>query len=57
MESYVIMVTAPTGYDFVNQNVGTDETIDSDVNLNGVTDVIVIDNCDPILDIDAGLKQ
>ncbi len=53
VDLYQVEVVAPEGYRFTTQNVGTDETVDSDVNVDGITTVerYYADN----YDLDAGL--
>ena len=53
---YQVMVVAPEGFSFTEQNVGTDETIDSDVDEGGFGDIIILDAGDEVV-IDAGLKD
>ncbi|MCV6594025.1 MAG: hypothetical protein OIF48_13795, partial [Silicimonas sp.] len=52
---YRVKVTAPDGFAFTDQNVGSDDTVDSDVNDAGVSDVISVG--EDVTDVDAGLKD
>ncbi|MEM1384003.1 MAG: SdrD B-like domain-containing protein [Pseudomonadota bacterium] len=53
---YRVKVVAPEGSGFTEQNVGDDDSIDSDVDADGVSGVITVPAATHIGDIDAGLK-
>jgi len=53
---YRVKFENPDGTEFTFQNVGSDDTIDSDVNGNGVSDVISVVADQTTSDVDAGLK-
>jgi hypothetical protein len=53
--SYRIQVVAPDGQVFTQQNQGTDETLDSDVDSSGLSDLFTVAAGDVRSDIDAGL--
>jgi hypothetical protein len=53
--NYYIVVEAPDDFGFTAKNVGTDNTIDSDVNSAGQTDVFSLSLGQARTDIDAGL--
>ncbi|MCK5820685.1 MAG: hypothetical protein KAH17_02320, partial [Bacteroidales bacterium] len=53
---YFLKFTTPTGYFFSPKDIGTDETIDSDVySATGFTDIITLVSDESHTDIDAGL--
>ena len=54
---YTIQVVAPDGQEFTGQNVGPDDSIDSDVNAAGVSGVITLSGGNDVTDVDAGLKE
>ena len=54
---YRVKVDAPYGKGFTEQNVGTDDTIDSDVDANGVSDVFTVFANQDTGNVDAGLKD
>ena len=53
---YRVKFENPDGTEFTFQNVGDDDTIDSDVDGNGVSDVITVVADQTTTDVDAGLK-
>ena len=53
---YQIKVVAPDSYSFTTQGAGTDDRIDSDVNANGISQVVSLGGSD-ILTLDAGLVE
>ena len=54
--NYKIMGVAPNGQEFTLQDVGNDDSIDSDVNGNGMSGLITLGAGDEV-DIDLGLKE
>ena len=55
---YRVKFTLPNGQEFTDQNVGSDDTIDSDADPNtGITDVISVGSGEDVTDVDAGLKD
>ncbi|MEL6527236.1 MAG: SdrD B-like domain-containing protein, partial [Chloroflexota bacterium] len=56
MPSATIPVMNPDGFDFVAQDVGNDDTIDSDVNATGLTNVFTLGIDENRIDVDAGLR-
>ena len=54
---YRVRVEEPDGFDFTLQNVGSDDSVDSDVNGDGVSDVFSVTAGEETRDIDAGLKE
>ena len=54
---YRVRVDAPYGKTFTEQNVGTDDAIDSDVDVNGVSDVVTVFAGQDTNNLDAGLKD
>ena len=54
---YRVRVDAPYGKTFTEQNVGTDDTIDSDVDANGISDVVTVFAGQDTNNLDAGLKD
>jgi len=54
--NYTVSFAAPAGKGFVSQDVGGDDAVDSDVDINGVTSVISISAGDVITDVDAGIR-
>lgn len=53
---YRVKFENPDGTEFTFQNVGSDDAIDSDVNANGVSDVVTVVADQTTSDVDAGLK-
>lgn len=53
---YRVKFENPDGTEFTFQNVGSDDTIDSDVDANGVSDVVSVVADQTTSDVDAGLK-
>lgn len=53
---YRVKFENPDGTEFTFQNAGSDDAIDSDVNGNGVSDVISVVADQTTSDVDAGLK-
>lgn len=53
---YRVKFENPDGTEFTFQNVGSDDTIDSDVDGNGVSDVVTVVADQTTSDVDAGLK-
>lgn len=53
---YRVKFENPDGTEFTFQNVGDDDTIDSDVDANGVSDVVSVAAGETTSDVDAGLK-
>ncbi|MEM7535401.1 MAG: SdrD B-like domain-containing protein [Chloroflexota bacterium] len=56
-DTYYVVVTAPTGYTFTQQNQGGNEILDSDVDATGTTANITLTEGENNLDVDAGLYQ
>lgn len=55
---YYVKVTKPSGYYFISQNVGSDDTIDSDVDpLTGKSACVTLGVNETNLTVDAGLFQ
>lgn len=56
---YRVKVYPPQNYQFVNQNAGTDDSLDSDFDpATGFSDIFTITStCSENNDIDAGLKE
>ena len=54
---YRVRVDAPNGKSFTDQNVGTDDAIDSDVDANGISDVVTVVAGQDTNNVDAGLKD
>lgn len=56
---YYVKFNLPAGMQFVNQNVGADESIDSDVDpANGISDTVNFDSeCKEYYELDAGIKE
>ncbi|MEM7211730.1 MAG: SdrD B-like domain-containing protein, partial [Pseudomonadota bacterium] len=54
--NYKVSFTAPSGTAFTGQDVGSDDTIDSDVDANGLSGTITVSRGDTV-DVDAGLKD
>jgi len=54
---YLIRFHKPEGYDFVFPNSGFDDSVDSDCDRFGYTEVITLTECETNLTIDAGLKK
>ncbi len=54
---YEVRFTAPAGYVFTAQNVGGDDTIDSDASAAGVTATITVPGNTSLTTVDAGLYQ
>ena len=52
---YILDFEAPEGFTFTKKNVGDDDTIDSDVDNTGRSDVITLGEGEINLDIDSGL--
>jgi len=54
--NYSIKVDKPSAYDnFTKENIGNDDSKDSDVNSRGVSDEVGIDECQDYSNLDAGL--
>lgn len=54
---YRVRFENPDGTEFTFQNVGNDDTIDSDVNGAGVSDVFTVTGGETTENVDAGLKE
>lgn len=55
--SYFVVFTKPSGYDFVTKDSGVDESIDSDVLTNGISDLFNIVPGESDMDLDAGIVE
>ncbi|MGB0929151.1 MAG: SdrD B-like domain-containing protein [Chitinophagales bacterium] len=53
---YLQFSTYPPGFVFTSKDVTGNDFNDSDVNSDGTTDLFVVNSCDAIVTIDAGLK-
>ncbi|MGD1925364.1 MAG: SdrD B-like domain-containing protein [Paracoccaceae bacterium] len=53
---YRVSVDAPVGFAPTFQNVGSDDAIDSDIDANGLSDVVTVVR-GTVVDVDAGLKE
>ena len=54
---YVVMFAPVDGKEFVAQDMGNDDTDDSDVNANGKTVPITVDANEAVTDVDAGARD
>ena len=52
---HYLVVTAPDGYQFTQQFAGSDDSIDSDVDLTGTSQVISLEQEDSFMSYDVGL--
>ena len=55
--SYYVKFIKPAGYNFSPAGVGADDTIDSDADVNGVTQCVTVLSGDENLTLDAGMYQ
>ncbi|WP_230970026.1 Ig-like domain-containing protein [Nitrogeniibacter aestuarii] len=56
-QQYEVTVDQPTGYEFTVQDSGADDSADSDVNADGVSQVVTLGVGENNLDLDAGLTE
>ena len=56
-DSYTVTFTPPAGDIVTGQDVGVDDSIDSDVDSTGTSASITVDAGDSIIDVDAGAYQ
>jgi hypothetical protein len=57
MAQYSVRFSEPEGYDFSAKDQGTDDSVDSDVNIAGQTDLFWLTAGQTLDDLDAGLVQ
>ncbi len=55
--NYQIEFEAPEGYEFTKKNQGFDESLDSDVSEEGMSDMVFIDPSNIVRDLDAGIFE
>lgn len=54
---YRVQFTNPNGTEFTFQNVGSDDTVDSDADASGLSDSFTVVDGETVENIDAGLKE
>ena len=54
---YQVQFTAPDGFEFTTANQGSDEQLDSDVDSNGLSEILTLTSGENNLSLDAGLVQ